>query len=246
MGEGGSGKIPAKTRCFKIEWEWERARPWRESGSYIKSHSPPMIAVGFRNLPELERVSLKLRGGLHVEEGPERGKAGRSGDSPGRTAGVAGGRGPGGIPGARGGGGGGAPRGGPGAGAGAPPGCQSAARRPRAAGAFSGLSNFPPGEAARGSRGSPPPLPLEAAGGERWCVGKPRAHHFAWRSAARSHREECRRSDGLPQEAAAAAVAAAAQLRSAGAAAALGTPAGEGGVQAGGGQAAPRGARRPG
>lgn len=42
------------------------------------------------------------------------------------------------------------------------------------------------------------------------------------------------------------AAAAAAQLRSAGAAAALGTPAGEGGVQAGGGQAAPRGARRPG
>ena len=32
-----------------------------------------------------------------MEEGPERGKAGRSGDSPGRTAGVAGGRGPGGA-----------------------------------------------------------------------------------------------------------------------------------------------------
>lgn len=177
-----------------------------------------------------------------MEEGPEKGKRADQGTVPGARPGWLGVEARAESQRREGGGGGGAPRGGPGAGAGAPPGCQSAARRPRAAGAFSGLSNFPPGEAARGSRGSPPPLPLEAAGGERWCVGKPRAHHFAWRSATRSHREECRRSDGLPQEA----VAAAAQLRSAGAAAALGTPAGEGGVQAGGGQAAPRGARRPG
>lgn len=59
---------------------------------------------------------------------------------------------------------------------------------------------------------------------------------------ARSGGEECRRSDGLPQEATA---AAAAQLRSTEAAAALGTPAGEG-MRAGGGEAAPRGPHRPG
>lgn len=58
--------------------------------------------------------------------------------------------------------------------------------------------------------------------------------------AARAGGGECRRSEGLPQEA-----AAAAQLCWAEAAAALGTPAGEG-VQAGGGEAVPRGPRRPG
>lgn len=74
-------------------------------------------------------------------------------------------------------------------------------------------------------------------------MGKQRSHHFGRRSVAHLGGGECRRSDGLPQEA----TAAAAQLRSpeAAAAAALGTPAGEG-MRAGGGEAAPRGPHRPG
>lgn len=71
------------------------------------------------------------------------------------------------------------------------------------------------------------------------ALGKQRSHHFDRRSVARSGRGKYRHSDGLLEE------AAAAQLRSAEAAAALGTPAGEG-VRAGGGEAAPRGPRRPG
>lgn len=70
-------------------------------------------------------------------------------------------------------------------------------------------------------------------------MGKQRSHHFARLSTARLGGEECRRSDGLPQEA-----TAAAQLRSTEAVAALGTPAGEG-MRAGGGEAAPRGPHRP-
>lgn len=54
--------------------------------------------------------------------------------------------------------------------------------------------------------------------------GSKRSHHFAGRSEADAGGEDCRRLEGFPQE------AAVAQLCWAGAAAALGTPAGEGGA----------------
>ena len=116
-----------------------------------------MISTGFRNLPELESESGG-EGGSTWRRVPRQEKPADQRTVPGGWPGERGSR-PRRNPGGAGGGGGGAPRGGPGAGAGAPRCCQSAARRPRAARVLTGLSNFPPGEAARGCPSSPRPRP---------------------------------------------------------------------------------------
>lgn len=174
-----------------------------------------------------------------MEEGPEKGKAGRSEGCPERTAQAAGCRGRGGIPGAPGGGG---AEGRPAEARGRAAGPPRAVNRPPAAPGPMGLSRvsriFHRGKPPRGVRTRPRPWKRRAGRDGAW--GSQRLTILlGGRRLARA--EECRRSDWLPQEAA----AAAAQLRSAGAAAALGTPAGEG-VRAGGGEAAPRRPRRPG
>lgn len=84
---------------------------------------------------------------------------------------------------------------------------------------------------------APARRPWRRPAGEGWCIGEAKVSPFCWAVSGSLGRRRVSALKRVPQE------AAAAQLRSAGAAAALRTPAGEG-VQAGGGEAAPRGPRR--
>lgn len=68
--------FPAKTLCWETGSEWEKQQLWRESGSYVKRHLPHIvILIGFQNTLELEKQSERGGGGLHVEEGREKGSA---------------------------------------------------------------------------------------------------------------------------------------------------------------------------
>lgn len=197
-------------------------------------YKEPFVTFSFRRISEAPGLGRVWgRPGAPPGGGAAPSPAGRPGGGSRPTAGAGGGRGRGGTRRPRGQGRRRAP-----------------ARRPRGR---PGLSDPPRQQPDRVSRifqrGKPAggvgvrlrPRPWTRRAGEGWCTGEAKVSPFCWRSAAGSDGGECRRSDGLPQEAA----AVAAQLRSAGAAAALGTPAGEG-VRAGGGEAAPRGPRRRG
>lgn len=217
-------------------------------------YKQPFVTYYFHRISECPRTLESLGGEreLHIGEGPKEVMRGGEGTAPTRWPG-----GRGGIeaeaesqrPQGRG------CRKGPEAGAGAPLSCQATARRPRGHQNTQDTEGFRmrrstrPGRVSRiFHRGQPTggigarlrlrPRPWKRRVEKGWCIREAKSHHFARRSAARSDREEGRRSDRLLQEAATA--AAAAQLRSAGAAAALGTPAREG-VRAGrrGGAAGP-------